>query len=199
MIRLGEQAKRRWIAAGVVVGLIGVLGGFLALWPRDPNPPARFSAVHVRRDQGRGFSPDGRSYLVGDAQETTAWGLTTGLATTRKSPRSWGKSPVALKAFSRDRRHFAGWSVAEQATEQAVVWGDAATGEVRGRFPVKLPWDTILPRLAWIADIPEIRCRKSGENPVSVLISRLEIRTDTGFRSNYRLPGRNSFDTKAGY
>ncbi len=161
MIRLGKQAKQRRIAAGVVVGLVGVLGAVLALWPRDPNPPARFS-VHVRRDQGRGFSPDGRSYLVGDAQETTARDLNTGHATTRKSPRSWGKSPVALKAFSRDRRHFTGWSVAEQAAEQAVVWGDAATGEVRGRFPVKLSDDTILPRLAWIADIPEIRCRKSG-------------------------------------
>ncbi len=138
--------SRRWAAIGLVVCLAGVLGGWWIWWREAPSPPPRFSIPTGLAGQQLGFAVDGRSYFDSRPEGTTAWDLTTGQPTWKTSGPY--RTIFFQQVLTRDRRHFADWSV----TDQALVWGDTTTEAIQGQLPIKLTNSHILPDLVWLDD-----------------------------------------------
>ena len=137
---------RPWMLCVAVLSVVGMLGGLLAWVRHDPQPPPRFTISVREGELVYGFAADSRSFVTQYQTATTLWDTTNGQPTRlpTTTPTSW--LTMFVRASTRDRQRLAGWSVADQA----VVWGDTATEEVQGKFPLALSEPTMLPHLGWV-------------------------------------------------
>lgn len=130
MQRPGPWTRKRWIALGVIVGLIGGLGVFLA-WPgRDPWPP-RLLITLPNGHQPIGFSTHERSFQTSDSNAIVDWDLATGQPI-EPAPTAW----LWQQNLSRDGRSFVAIVADETGSQQTIVLGDYATAKILRRFPL---------------------------------------------------------------
>ena len=151
----------------------GIGGAGLAWSSRDPWP-ARVVIPHPTLVSMRtpGFTLDGRSFVLGIREvELVAWDVATG------QPRTPQPDPIILEpVLAHDGRSFAGL-VGLDPQNPDLVWADVASGEVRGRLPIR---KGRVQHLAWSGDDRSIRALVLNEDrTVTEVIWNRELGTET--------------------
>ena len=128
-MKLGRMrwSRRVWTAVGAVLTL---LGGAVAWAVRDPWPIVAViePADGLLAIRGN-FASDSQVFLTVSTDGVRSWDPATG------RPMSGPTLPaVAPQARSPDGRHYAGIVHDGPGFRGEVVWGDVATGTIRGRF-----------------------------------------------------------------
>lgn len=201
-MRLIHRLARRWrMILVVVVVSAGGLGSGFARWLRDPWP-ARLILAARPDDWSNGFSADGRSYSVvrsappGQSQDETWYDISTGRVQTGVAAHR-----PDFRTMSHDRQssverlgEFWSW---EKVEGNELVWRDAASGEIRRRFPVAAGFRVY--HLAFGGDDRSIRAFVSNENPIlnsTVVQQVVTWNLDTGARTERPIthpPGWQTF------
>ena len=130
MNRIAWPSGRKLRVIAAVVGLPLALGLGLVWSRRDPWSP-RVVITAPAQSRPNGFRPDGRTFQTSSPAGTAAWDVATGQAVP-----AWPGPAIIRQATSADGRSFVGVVANEQSTDAEVVWGDAASGAIRGRFSV---------------------------------------------------------------
>ena len=158
ILTFAQSKRQQWlIVLSAILTALGVGGAGLVWWRRDlwpvrvviPHP----TLAHMRTP---GFTRDSRSFVVGIRKvELVAWDVATG------RPRQPRPDPIILEpVMAHDGRSFAGL-VGLDPQNPDVVWADVASGEVRGRLPIRAGR---VQHLAWSGDDQSIEAFILGED-----------------------------------
>ena len=158
ILTFARSKRRQWlIVLSAILTALGVGGAGLA-WRRRDLWPVRVVIPHPTLAHMRtpGFTRDSRSFVLGIRKvELVAWDVATG------QPRQTQPDPIILEpVVAHDGRSFTGL-VGLDPQNPDVVWADVASGEVRGRLPIRAGR---VQHLAWSDDDQSIEAFILGED-----------------------------------